>query len=111
VYDKAKNYFIFTSDVNTRHGLEMHANNIVSAAVSLETKIIGKIRGVQITGKAVKATGELQQRVKKTYLKRFPVASLIKTTFWILYPDFIKLTDNRLGFGTKLIWKTCKCEK
>jgi hypothetical protein len=23
---------------------------------------------------------------------------------WSLTPDFIKMTDNRLGFGKKLIW-------
>ncbi len=105
VYVIEGNYFVFTTDIDTRHGHEMLTNDTVSAAVSLETKIIGKIRGVQITGKVVKATGKEQKHAKKAYLKRFPVASLLKTTYWLLYPDFIKLTDNRLGFGTKLIWK------
>ena len=25
-------------------------------------------------------------------------------TIWSLTPDYIKMTDNRLGFGTKLVW-------
>jgi uncharacterized protein YhbP (UPF0306 family) len=30
---------------------------------------------------------------------------------WSLAPDYIKMTDNRLGFGTKLIWKTEEFQK
>lgn len=24
---------------------------------------------------------------------------------WVIAPDYLKLTDNRLGFGTKLLWE------
>jgi uncharacterized protein len=35
---------------------------------------------------------------------RFPVAALMDTRLWIVRLTFIKMTDNRLGFGKKLIW-------
>ncbi len=38
-------------------------------------------------------------------MKRYPFAILMKTQLWVVDLDFIKLTDNRLGFGKKLIWK------
>ena len=38
-------------------------------------------------------------------LKKFPYAVLMKTTLWILEIEYIKMTDNRLGFGKKLIWE------
>ena len=35
----------------------------------------------------------------------FPIARLMPNLhLWTLRPDFIKMTDNRLGFGKKLIW-------
>jgi uncharacterized protein YhbP (UPF0306 family) len=42
---------VFTTDPETRHGREMLANPSVSAGIVLETKVVGRIRGVQITGK------------------------------------------------------------
>lgn len=76
-----------------------------SAAIALETKITGKIRGLQITGMIRKLKGEELRIAKKEFLKKFPVAYLSKLYLWGLEPEFIKMTDNRLGFGKKLIWK------
>lgn len=101
----AENAFVFTSDETTRHGKESLENIKVAANIYLETKVIGKIRGVQIAGVLEKPEGELLDRVRKRYLKRFPYARLMETTMWILRPHILKMTDNRLGFGKKLIWK------
>ncbi len=30
---------------------------------------------------------------------------LMETNLWIVELTYIKMTDNRLGFGKKLIWK------
>lgn len=49
--------------------------------------------------------GELADLVKFVYLKRFPFAALMDTTLWVLQIDYAKMTDNRLGFGKKLIWE------
>ena len=46
--------------------------------------------------------------IKKKYLKRFPYARLMETTLWTLKLSFVKYTDNRLGFGKKLIQGTVK---
>ena len=34
----------------------------------------------------------------------FPYAALAELTLWAIAPDFMKFTDNTLGFGKKLIW-------
>ena len=105
VYLEAINAFVFTSDKNTRHGKEMVLNNKVAAGIPLETKTIGKIQGLQITGLVEEAKGKDISMAKKAYLKSYPYAVLHLETMWIMYPDFYKFTDNRLGFGKKLIWK------
>jgi uncharacterized protein len=104
VYLPDSNRFVFTTDDETRHGREMHLNPTVAACIALQTHITGKIRGVQITGQAGKVTGKEYFRASLAFLRRFPIAALKKTTLWYLEPDHIKMTDNRLGFGVKLLW-------
>lgn len=99
-YDKERNLIVFTSDPATRHAQEMERNPRVAASVVLETKIVGRVQGLQLCGTATRA----DERAKRTYLKRFPYAALAELTLWAIEPDFMKLTDNTLGFGKKLIW-------
>ena len=110
---------VFTTDDSTRHGAEMLENSIISGGIVLETKVVGKIRGIQLTGKARKLTEESKKqssprkrgpdrmlpKARKAYLKRFPFAVLMKTSLWVLELESIKFTDNRLGFGKKLYWE------
>ena len=105
VYLEDENMFVFTSDNDTKHVQDVLQNSYVGGSVVLETSIIGKIQGIQFNGKMYLPEGDLQKKAKKTYMKRYPFAILMKTQLWIVESDFIKLTDNRLGFGKKLIWK------
>ena len=108
VYLEDVNMFVITSDRNTKHVNDIMKQNYVSGAIALETKIVGKIRGIQFTGTIEELTGnELIPSIrdaKKKYFKKFPFAILKQTLLWGIKPDFIKMTDNRLGFGKKLIW-------
>lgn len=104
VYLEEENALVFTTDADTRHGKEFLENNLVAGSVVLETPVIGKIRGIQFQGIVSESDGEVASRVKNAYLKRFPVAMLMETRLWIVRLTYIKMTDNRLGFGRKLIW-------
>ncbi len=105
VYSEDENAFIFTSDDDTKHIKDVTENNNVAGSVVLETTIVGKIQGIQFTGKMFLPEGELKKKTNKLYMKKYPFAKLMTTQLWVLEPDFMKLTDNRLGFGKKLIWK------
>ena len=104
VYLEDRNAFVFTSDVETKHIQDVLQNNYVAGSVVLETNVIGKIQGIQFNGFLHEPKDQLLVEVKKSYLKRFPIAQLMQTTLWVLDLTFIKLTDNKLGFGKKLIW-------
>ena len=97
--------FVFTSDNSTKHVQDVSVNKRVAGSVVLETSIIGKIRGIQFTGQMYMPTDDLAQIVNRKYMLRFPFATLMNTRLWVVELDFIKFTDNRLGFGKKLIWK------
>lgn len=103
-YDSDKNYFIFTSDLSTRHIKEAIENPKVAASIVLETETIGKIQGLQICGELILLENEELKYANKVYLKRFPYAILKDTPLWALKPNYFKLTHNILGFGKKLIW-------
>lgn len=104
VYLENENWLIFTSDHDTRHIQDTFQQSVVAGSIVLETNVIGKIRGIQFAGKIFEPTAEQNGKVKKAYLTRFPVAMLMETTLWIVELTYIKMPDNRLGFGKKLIW-------
>jgi len=96
---------IFTSDFETRHIREAVQNSKVAGNVVLETSVIGKIQGIQFAGELTLPQGDEAEQVNSTYLKRFPFAVLMNTNLWEFRIDYAKMTDNRLGFGKKLIWE------
>jgi uncharacterized protein YhbP (UPF0306 family) len=105
VYLEKENMFVFSSDNDTKHVQDVLKNDYVAGSVVLETNVVGKIQGIQFNGRMYMPEGELKKKANKRYLKRFPYAKLMETQLWVLELDFLKLTDNRLGFGKKLIWR------
>ena len=100
-YDKASGAFIFTTDLSTHHGKMMAENERVAASILLETRTVGKIQGLQITGKVKPAIDGDKMR----YIKDFPNAVVADLSLWRLEAEMMKFTDNRLGFGKNLIWQ------
>lgn len=99
-YDKSRNLIVFTSDDSTLHAQQMVENSSVAIAINLETRIVGKVQGIQICGTVRRG----EEADKSVYIKRFPYAAVAPLNIWVVEPTFMKLTDNTLGFGKKLIW-------
>jgi uncharacterized protein YhbP (UPF0306 family) len=104
VYLEEENSLVFTTDIETRHGQEFLKNPKVAGNVVLETRIIGMIRGIQFQGIVSEPERDLASKARREYLKRFPPAALMDTHLWVVKLTHIKMTDNRMGFGKKLIW-------
>ena len=101
-FDAKRNLFVFTSDLATRHGAEMAANSSVALSIVLETRIVGRVQGLQVMGEAKRGDDE----ARKCYIKRFPYAAAADLELWMVEPTMMKLTDNTLGFGKKLVWQS-----
>ena len=104
-FDEENNTLVITTDPATRHGREFTANPFVAGTVALETKRVGRIRGIQFTGTVSLPQEDALRRARQVYLRRFPFAALTDLHLWVITPDHIKLTDNRLGFGHKEVWQ------
>ena len=103
-WDEEDNTLVITTDTDTRHGKEFLTKPNVAGTIALETRRIGRIRGIQFTGTVKEPEGEDLKRARIVYIRRFPFALIADLHLWLITPDHIKLTDNRLGFGKKIIW-------
>lgn len=94
--------FIVASSEDTLHINHVNQNQNVAGNIVLETKIIGKIQGIQFRGEFLPLKDD---ELKKLYFKQFPHAKLMNPKLWQIKVDYFKMTDNKLGFGKKIIWK------
>ena len=103
-YEESGNVFIFTSDLSTRHASEAVADSRAAGSVVLESRVVGRLQGLQFSGIVRRPRESEREQVKKIYLKRFPYAAVAELELWIFEPYVFKYTDNTLGFGKKLYW-------
>ncbi len=104
-YLPQRNAFAVTSSDKTLHAAHLRENPKVAASIVLETRTIGKVQGLQIRGTMTGPSEEEKSEIRKAYLTQFPYAAVMDLDLWVIRPDYMKLTDNRLGFGKKIIWE------
>lgn len=105
LYDAQDAVFYLLSDTQTRHGQISGARTRVAGTVSGQTNSVALIRGVQFKGELRLLEGEVSVGVRERYNRRFPVARTMLASAWGIRLDELKLTDNTLGFGKKVIWQ------
>lgn len=100
-YDAQSLCFVVASSEDTLHVRHTLENAAVAGNILLETKTIGKIEGLQFRG----CMQLLQENtLKNLYFKTFPYALAMMPKLWQIHVDYFKLTDNKLGFGKKIIY-------
>lgn len=102
IYIEDDNMLVFASDSKTIHITQAMQNANVAGTIADQTFITGRIRGIQFNGVLSELNNEI---LRKTYISRFPVALFMPLTLWGIRLNYLKMTDNRLGFGKKIIWK------
>lgn len=101
-FDEESVSFVVASSDDTTHISHIKNSDQVAGNILLETKTVGKIQGVQFKGVFSLLQNE---SLKKLYFKNFPYALALNPKLWCIKVNYFKMTDNRLGFGKKLIWK------
>ncbi len=100
VYDAKEYALIFASDKETHHMQDIAKNPNVAGTIALCQEAVHTIQGVQFKG-VVKEASKEQERL---YLRRFVVAVAMQPILWALELSWVKMTDNTLGFKTKISW-------
>lgn len=104
-FDEANYNLIFISHGNTKHYKVLVKTPQVSGTIAAQTNNVTHIQGVQFLGKTVSPTGTNMQNASYLYYNRFPFAKFVMAKIWVLELEYVKYTDNTLGFGKKLIWE------
>jgi uncharacterized protein YhbP (UPF0306 family) len=101
-FDVDKLSFVVASSDDTLHIKHVKRSPRVAGNILLETKEVGKIQGVQFRGEMI----ELRDKeLKALYFKHFPYALALLPKLWQIKVNYLKMTDNKLGFGKKLIYE------
>ncbi len=105
VFDEKNKLLIFLSDDKTRHITEALANKNVAGTIDKEVTTVAKIQGLQFTGEFINPDETQQEDFYKIYYDKFPFARAKPSPIWGIQLNWIKMTDNTLGFGKKLKWE------
>jgi len=99
-YDEEEVSFVVASSDDTTHIEHILKNPKVAGTIVLETKIVGKIQGLQFRGEFLEVK---EESLKKLYFMTFTYALAMRPKLWQIKLDYLKMTDNNLGFGKKII--------
>lgn len=105
VYDETSCRFIFKSSPDTFHIRQALINPLVAGTVNPDKLQLARIRGLQFTGNFVVPEGNLYKEVSGLYHQKYPYAAVVTGDLWIIEARLLKLTDNLIGIGKKVIWK------
>lgn len=104
VFDEQLNTLIFLSDITTKHITDALSNKKVAGTITTEVLTVAKIQGIQFTGEFIHPTKEQEIHFYDKYYSKFPFAKAKPSPIWGIQLSSIKMTDNTLGFGKKLLW-------
>ena len=99
------NFFVFKWNRTTKHIANSLINYNIAGTVIPDISKIGTIKGIQFTGKFTVPIGDVLDKAKKIYYARHPFALPMPGELWMIELISVKMTDNTLGFGGKLMWE------
>lgn len=99
-FDSQNLSLVVAGEDKTTHIKALEICDEVAGTIALDTKIVGKIEGVQFRG----VMGRASEDERRVYFKRFPYALAMNPQIYAINLKWIKFTHNALGFGKKIEW-------
>lgn len=100
-FDELNFTLLLASSDESSHVKFLKNSKLVAGTVALDTKIVGKIEGVQFQG----VMREASANEREIYFKRFFYAKAMNPKIWSISLEKVKFTSNTLGFGKKIFWQ------
>lgn len=100
-FDELNFTLLLASSDESSHVKFLKNSKLVAGTVALDTKIVGKIEGVQFQG----VMREASESGREIYFKRFFYAKAMDPKIWSISLEKVKFTSNTLGFGKKIFWQ------
>ena len=92
------------SSSSSRHGESLAKNRRVAGTLLPDKLSLLHIKGVQFEGELLAADHPAARDAYASYHKRFPFSIAMPGEVWTIRLQYVKFTDNSLGFGKKLNW-------
>lgn len=105
-YLAGNHWLIFKSDRKTKHITDVLQNTRVAGTIIPDITKTGLIKGIQFSGELYPMTSGEREQAARIYYFRFPFALAMPGDLWAIHLLSIKMTDNSLGFGKKLHWRS-----
>jgi len=105
VFDRATKCFYFKSSVNTHHGPLLLKLPGVAGTIQMDKLNLLAIKGAQFYGVIIDRNDPLAVNAKSFYHKKYPFALTMHGEVWTVQLQQVKMTDNTLSFGKKLVWE------
>ena len=102
--------FYFFSDVESQHCRDIQGNPRIAVALYPECKDWQEIRGLQMRGEVCRVVdGAAWRAAWQCYANKFPFvleleSVVARNALFAFEPRWIRLVDNRRGFGFKQEW-------
>ena len=107
-FDVEGQLIYFKSSPTTHHAIFLNQRPFVSGTIQQDRLNPLAIKGVQFIGEVLNGNKDLPQRAPNFYHKKYPLALAVPGETWTIQVDMIKMTDNTLSFGKKLVWQRKK---
>jgi uncharacterized protein YhbP (UPF0306 family) len=104
MFDRSRLRLVFLTSLETRHGIMLESAPDMAGTIAAQPTDISLICGLQFEGTARRLSDKAADEALAAYLDRFPKARGMPAPVWAIELRYVKLTDNRRGFGHKTIW-------
>ncbi|MEO8759469.1 MAG: hypothetical protein ABI388_00830 [Bacteroidia bacterium] len=103
-YDEKNNMLVFKSSFGTSHDTFIKPDAPVSGTILPNSVSLLNAKGIQFSGKLINPTEIDYLKLPSLYTKNYVMSLAMLGYIWAVRLEFIKYTDNSLGFGNKIIW-------
>ncbi len=103
-FDEVNKLIVFKSSKDSRHIEEGLAQTVIAGTILPDKLKKAVVVGIQFQGE-LSHEDDGFTKSKTHYYKKYPFALGMDGDIYIIKLKYIKYTDNKLGFGKKVIWE------
>jgi uncharacterized protein len=104
-FNSGNGLLYFKSQSSSEHSRMLLKRLDVAGTILPDKLKVIALKGVQFKGTVLDFSDTLCNNASSHYHKKYPFALAKSGEVWTIKLDFIKMTDNTKGFGTKIIWE------
>jgi len=103
-FNSEEGLLYFKSSQEAHHSAILAENALVAGTILPDKLNVLQLKGIQFEGTILPEVHPLAQQAFVHYHKHHPIALAMSGKMWTIQVTEIKMTDNSLGFGKKIVW-------